>query len=139
MKRCGASSCTFGPRNSFQGVQVNAYDRTTMLTGGAVTTQIFRLDPTQAGDSYSFLPATYRFGAPPAGRNEFYAAIDSPPVASAFSTLTKVHIWKFHADFTTPANSTFTGPEDITVAGFIDAWDASKISPSDARSRSPGA
>jgi hypothetical protein len=123
---CGASSCTFGARNTFQGVQVNVYDRTTMLTGAPTTTQIFRLTPAQAGDSYSFLPATYRFGAPPAGRNEFYAAIDSPPTSDPFRVNTAVHIYKFHADFAVPANSTFTGPTDITVSGYIDAWNASE-------------
>jgi hypothetical protein len=123
---CGASSCTFGARNSFQGVQVNAYDRTTMLAGAATSTILFRKTPAQVGDSYSFLPATFRFGAPPAGRNEFYAAIDSPPTSDPFRVLNKVHIWQFHVDFATPANSTFTGPTDVTVADFTDAWDSTE-------------
>src|SRR4029453_9087981 len=29
-----------------------------------------------------------------------------------------LRLWKFHADFVTPANSTFTGPVEIPVASF---------------------
>jgi hypothetical protein len=123
---CGASSCTFGGRNSFQGIQVQAYDRTTMLTGGATTSVLFRRTPAQLGDTYTLLPGTFRFGAPPAGRNEFFASIDSPPVANAFNTLNTVHLWQFHVDFATPANSNFSGPTDVTVAGFTNAWDATE-------------
>src|SRR5260370_1234447 len=50
--------------NTFEGVQVNAWNRTQMLAGAAMSTIFFRLSPAAVGDSYSFLPATYRFGAP---------------------------------------------------------------------------
>ncbi|HEY8188006.1 MAG TPA: carboxypeptidase regulatory-like domain-containing protein, partial [Pyrinomonadaceae bacterium] len=123
---CGASSCTFGGRNSFQGIQVVAYDRSKMILGLAMTPIMFRLTPAQVGDTYTLIPATFRFGTPPVGRNEFFASIDSPPVANALSTLNKVHLWKFHVDFTTPANSTFTGPTDVTVNGFTNAWDSTE-------------
>jgi hypothetical protein len=124
---CGAASCTFGGRNSFQGVQVEAVDRTVMLTGAAVSRTIFRLTPAQLGDTYTLLPASFRFGTPPVGRNEFFASIDSPPVAQAFSTLTKVHVYKFHFDAAVPGNSTFTTtPTDITVNGFTNAWDSTE-------------
>jgi hypothetical protein len=123
---CGAALCTYGSRDSFQSVEVVALDRASMLTGGTATSVQFRLSPTAVGDSYSFVPATYRFGAPPSGRNEFFAAIDSPPVANWNTTLTKVHIWKFHVDFATPANSTFTQANDVTVNGFTNAWDSTE-------------
>ena len=29
-----------------------------------------------------------------------------------------LNVWKFHVDFTTPANSTFTGPTTLAVANF---------------------
>jgi hypothetical protein len=123
---CGAASCTYGGRNSFQGVEVVAFDRSTMLTGGAATSVQFILSPTDVADSYTFIPANYRFGAPPNGRNEFFAAIDSPAVANWNVPLTKVHIWKFHVDFTTPANSTFAQDNDVTVNSFINAWDSTE-------------
>jgi hypothetical protein len=123
---CGAISCTYGGRNSFQGVEVVAFDRSTMLTGGAAAMVQFILSPTDVAESYTFIPATYRFGAPPNGRNEFFAAIDSPAVVNAFNTLTKIHIWKFHVDFATPANSTFAQDNDVTVNGFINAWDVNE-------------
>jgi hypothetical protein len=34
---------------------------------------------------------------------------------------TKLSYWHFHVDFTTPANSTFTGPTDLTVASYSTA------------------
>src|SRR5439155_25012267 len=49
--------------------------------------------------------------APPAGSPEFFMDID--PSSGA------LNLWKFHADFTTPSNSTFTGPTSISgVAAF---------------------
>jgi hypothetical protein len=123
----GASSCANGTaKGSFEGVEINAYNRSQMLAGQTTTSILFRLTPAQLGDSYSFLPANFRFGTPPSGRNEFFAAIDSPATAQAFNTLNTVHIWKEHVDFTTPANSTLTGPTDITVNGFTDAWDSTE-------------
>src|ERR1035437_10359137 len=118
---CGGNSCT---RDTFEGVQLNVYDRTTMLAGAATSTQIFRLTPAETGDSYSLLPATFRFGTPPAGRNEFFASIDSPSTADWNTTLDKIHIWKLHSDIANPTNSSLTGPTDVTVNGFTNAWDS---------------
>ena len=124
---CGASSCTFGGRNSFQGVQVTAYDRSKMILGQGMTPINFSLTPATLGDTYTLIPATYRFGTPPVGRNEFFASIDSPAVVNAFNTLTKVHIWKFDFDEVTPGNSTFTSTAtDVTVSGFTNAWDSNE-------------
>src|SRR5207249_9047663 len=37
------------------------------------------------------------------------------------TTSTTLALWKFHVDWTTPANSTFTGPTTITVSSFAEA------------------
>jgi hypothetical protein len=111
----------------FQGVRVFAFDRASMLTGGAAHTIAFNITPAGLGDSYSLVPAGFRTGTPPAtGRDEFLISVDSP--ASGGVTLTQVHGWKFHVDFGTPANSTLglgvnhTPNANVTVAGFIDAF-----------------
>jgi hypothetical protein len=45
---------------------------------------------------------------PPAGSPNFYLNFG----------VNLLNLWKFHVDFTTPANSTFTGPVPIPVAPF---------------------
>jgi hypothetical protein len=116
-----------GVSESFEGVSVFALDRGSMLTGGPANAIGFTLSADDVGASYSFVAATFRTGnPPPAGRDEFVLAIDSP--ASGGVTLTQVHGRLFHVDFVTPANSTFgVGPNhlpnaEITVNGFVDAF-----------------
>ena len=112
---------------SFQGVRVFALDRGSMLSGGPANAIAFTLSAADVGASYSFVAATFRTGnPPPAGRDEFVLAIDSP--ATGGVTLTQVHGRLFHVDFAVPANSTFgVGPNhlpnaEITVNGFVDAF-----------------
>ena len=95
-----------GPILAFQGVRTFAFDRAAMLAGNPSPTAIaFTVPLAGVGDSYSFVPATFRTGtAPPAGRDEMVLAIDSP--ATGGVTLTQVHARFFHVDFVTPANST---------------------------------
>jgi hypothetical protein len=111
----------------FQGVRVFAFDRASMLTGGAANTIAFNIAPAGLGDSYSLVPAGFRTGsAPPSGRDEFLVSVDSP--ATGGVTLTQVHGWKFHVDFATPSNSTLglganhTPNANVTVNGFVDAF-----------------
>jgi hypothetical protein len=112
---------------TFNGVRVYALDRGSMLGGGPANAIGFTIPPAGLGDSYSLVAAGFRTGdPPPAGRDEFLVAIDSP--ASGGVTLTQVHGWLFHADFGTPANSTLglgvnhTPNAEITVNGFVDAF-----------------
>ncbi len=112
---------------SFQGVRVFALDRGSMLGGGPAHAIAFTLSAADVGASYSFVAATFRTGnPPPAGRDEFVLAIDSP--ATGGVTFTQVHGRLFHVDFAVPANSTFgIGPNhlpnaEITVNGFVDAF-----------------
>src|SRR5437764_3820565 len=117
----------FSSPTTFNGVRVFAFDRGSMLSGGPTNAIAFTIPIAGLGDSYSLVAATFRTGtAPPAGRDEFLLAIDSPP--SGGVTLTQVHGRFFHVDFVTPANSTLgvganhTPNAEITVTGFVDAF-----------------
>jgi len=117
----------FSSPTTFNGVRVYALDRASMLSGGPTHAIGFTIPTAGLGDSYSLVPASFRTGsAPPAGRDEFLLAIDSP--ASGGVTLTQVHGWLFHVDFAIPSNSTLgvganhTPNAQITVSGFIDAF-----------------
>lgn len=94
---------------TFLGTQVCAFDRAHMLTGAAATQQCFSTSSSFA----SLLPSTLDGSTqPPAG---------SPNYLLALNTTTSLGLWKFHVDFTTPANSTFTGPTNIPVASYAQA------------------
>ena len=116
-----------GPSLGFEGVRVFALDRASMLGGGPANAIGFTIGAADVGASYSFVAANFRAGnTPPAGRDEFILAIDSP--ATGGVTLTQIHGRLFHVDFATPGNSTFgVGPThqpnaEITVDGFVDAF-----------------
>ena len=120
----------FSNGSTFNGVRVFALPRLDMINGtGAPNANAIAFSITAAdiGAAYSLVPATFRTGLPPpAGTPEYFLAVDSP--ANADVVLTQVHAWQFHADFATPANSTFgvgaghTPNAEITVDGFVDAF-----------------
>ena len=117
----------FSNQTTFNGVRVFALDRTSMLSGGAANTVAFTIPTAGLGDSYSLVAASFRTGTPPpAGRDEFLLAVDSP--ANENTSLTQVKAWKFHVDFATPGNSTLgVGANHapnalITVNSFVEAW-----------------
>jgi uncharacterized membrane protein len=91
--------------NTFVGADACAYDRAKMLAGQAATQICF-----QQGSSVGGLLPSDLDGltAPPAG---------SPNFLVFFGT-NNLNLFKFHVDFATPANSTFTGPTVIPVAAF---------------------
>ncbi len=91
--------------NTFMGADSCAYNRTAMLAGTAAAQVCF-----QQGTAVGGLLPSDQDGltAPPAG---------SPNYQIYFGT-NSLQLYKFHVDFTTPANSTFTGPTNISVAAF---------------------
>ena len=112
---------------TFNGVRVYALDRSSMINGGPHPRGRVHDRCATLGDAYSLVPASFRTGSvPPAGRDEFLLAIDSP--VNGGVTLTKVKGWKFHVDFANPANSTLgvgrnhAPNAQITVNGFVDAF-----------------
>ncbi|MDE3136105.1 MAG: hypothetical protein KGL59_06005 [Acidobacteriota bacterium] len=92
-----------------------ALDRANMLAGNAATMQCFNgggypsLLPSDL-DGDSGAPGTT--AAPPAGSPNYF--ID-------FSSTNSLNLFKFHVDWTTPSNSTFTGPAVIPVTSFSEA------------------
>jgi hypothetical protein len=101
--------------NSFVGAAACALDRANMLVGNTSSMLCFR----QSTSVASLLPsdldgdsgASGSTSAPPAG---------SPDYFMNFGT-NSLNIWQFHVDWTTPSNSTFTGPVNIPVAAFSEA------------------
>jgi hypothetical protein len=91
---------------NFSGTKVCAWDRSKMLVGTAATQQCF-----QTSSLYGGLLPTDLDGAtlPPSGSPNYVVGLD---------TTTTIIFWKFHVDWTTPANTTFTGPTSLTVAGY---------------------
>jgi hypothetical protein len=115
---------------TFVGVRAFALDRAAMLAGQGQPNPnaiAFTIPIAGLGPSYSLVAANFRTGsAPPAGRDEFLLAIDSP--ATGGQTLTQVKGWLFHVDFANPNLSTIgiggnhTPNALITVNGFVEAW-----------------
>ena len=91
---------------TFAGSKVCAFDRAKMLAGDpAASQQCFQLSTSYGGLLPADLDGTT---PPPAGSPNFFMNFGA----------NSLNLWKFHVDFTTPANSTFTGPTNIPVAAF---------------------
>ena len=94
---------------SFLGAEDCAFNRANMVNGTAATQQCFTTSTSFGG----LLPATLDSSTqPPAG---------APNYVVALNTTTSLAFWKFHVDWNTPANSTFTGPSSIAVASYAQA------------------
>ena len=52
---------------------------------------------------------------PPSGAPNDFVALDTP------TTSNLLQYWKFHVDWTTPANSSLTGPTSVTVASYTNS------------------
>jgi hypothetical protein len=102
--------------STFAGAKACAFDRTAMLAGAAATQQCYQL-----GTSYGGLLPSDVDGAtaPPAGSPNFLLNFGS-------NTL---NLWKFHVDWTTPANTTLAGPTSIPVAAFSQACNGGNCIP----------
>ena len=93
--------------------RVIAFDRETMLVGGPMRAIYFDLTDYDSTNYYtSLLPANLRGPLPPTGSPEYFATLRTT------YTTGPIRIWEFAADWDTPANSTFTGPTNVTVPSF---------------------
>ncbi|HEY6308738.1 MAG TPA: hypothetical protein VI488_20035 [Candidatus Angelobacter sp.] len=100
---------TFQNGSTFIGAMPCAYDRASMLTGGAANAICFQQNSSVA----SLLPSDLDGSTPPpAGEPNFFVELAST---------SSLGLFKFHADFSVPANSTFTGPTTIPVTTFSEA------------------
>ena len=112
------SSRIFKNGSTYIGPMACAADRSQMLTGAAATLQCIQIKSTTLdGMLPSDLDGTT---APPTGSPNYYAIQG----ATGSNTL---DIYKFHVDFTTPANTTFTGPTAIPVAKYTQATSSSAV------------
>ncbi len=90
----------------FQGGAI-AFDRQAMLDGQPATMIEFN-----TGGQGGVLPSDLDgLSAPPPGSPNYFLTFDVGP--------DRLHMWAFHADFETPANSTFTQLDDILVDSFV--------------------
>jgi hypothetical protein len=94
--------------NTYKEVRVWAFNRADLEAGVPVRQLVVDLN-TATRDG--LLPGNMRRGgAPPAGRDQM--------LVSESQSLFAFEVWKFHVDFTTPANSTFTGPTNVSQTGY---------------------
>jgi len=92
----------------FRGPDACAIDRTAALGTAAPTMQCFQ----QKNTVGPLLPSDLDGAtAPPTGSPDYFATFGTNSLS----------VFKFHVDFVTPANSTFTGPTPIPVAAFTSA------------------
>jgi hypothetical protein len=106
------------------GVVACALDRANMLIGGTARTMQCFSDPNPIplnGTLYlkhSLIPADVDgTTAPPSGRHEYFLSIQNPPNDGKTTTSTKLNLWNFHVNWTTPTKSTFTKSQ-ITVPSY---------------------
>src|SRR6266446_1080629 len=100
----------FANGSTFTGSKVCAYNRTAMLAGQAATQQCFNTSNQFGGLLPSDLDGAQQ---PPAGSPNYVVGLGSAANQLAY--------WKFHVDWTTPANTTFTGPSTLATANFSEA------------------
>lgn len=94
--------------NTFVGARLCAYNGAAMRSGTAAQEQCFQLSNAYGG----VLPADVDgLTAPPAGTDEYFLNFGS----------SSLNTWRFHVDFTTPSNTTLTGPITTTTANFAEA------------------
>jgi hypothetical protein len=100
----------FANGSTFSGARACALDRAAMLAGQAATQQCFDTSTSYGG----ILPSDLDGHAqPPAGSPDYLVGLGT--------TATTLAYWKFHVDWATPANSTFTGPTALAVAAYDEA------------------
>jgi hypothetical protein len=98
----------FDNGRTFAGAKLCAYDRNSMLANLPASQQCFQLSSGYGGVLPGDLDGA---AAPPAG---------APAPFANFST-NSLNIWRFHVDWTTPANTSLAGPLNLAVAAFTPA------------------
>jgi hypothetical protein len=106
------------------GVVACALDRTNMLIGGTARAMQCFSDPNPIPPNgtlylkHGLIPADLDgTTAPPSGRHEYFLSIQNPLNDGKTTTSTKLNLWNFHVNWTTPTKSTFTKSQ-ITVPSY---------------------
>jgi hypothetical protein len=114
------------PNNEYQeiGVVACVFDRTNILINGVARAQQCFSNPSPIPPSgalylaHSLMPADIdSTTAPPTGRHEYFVSIQNPPADGKTLTSTKLNLWNFHVNWTTPKSSTFVKSQ-ITVPSY---------------------
>ena len=101
-----------GWNGNFVGPAACVVDRNRMLQGKSATMQCFNTINAKFG---TMVPSDLDGSTPPpAGAAAYFMNFD-------YGTLHSLDIWRFHVNWSTPANSGFTGPTVIAVAPFTEA------------------
>ncbi len=110
---------TFNMFSPYTGGRVCTFDRAKMLNGLAATAQCFNTGTTYHSPLAADLDGST---APPAGAPNYIVALNN-------GNSNQLAFFKFHVDWTTPANSTFTGPTNLAVASYARACGGSNCIP----------
>ncbi len=114
------------PDNSYQeiGVVACALDRTNMIVNGTARAMQCFSNPSPIPTNgalylgHSLIPADIdNTTAPPSGRHEYFVSIQNPTANGTATTSTKLNLWNFHVNWTTPSLSTFT-KSSLTVTSY---------------------
>lgn len=103
-----------GGGNTFVGAESCAMDRTSMLAGNTATQQCFTTSSSYGGILASDVDGTT---PPPSGADNVQLALGT--------TSTTLAYWRFHVDWANTANTTFSGPTNLTVASYTPACGSS--------------
>jgi hypothetical protein len=93
----------------FTGAESCAMNRAKMLTGAAAKSVCFQRNTAD----FALLPADIDGSRPPAA--------GSPNYQLDLASSTALNLYKFHVDFVTTSNSTFSGPTKLTISSYTDA------------------
>ncbi len=93
---------------AFLGAEPCAFDRASMLAGGKANMICFTPNP----NNFGFLPSDLDGTTlPPTGAPNHYVELGN--------LTNELSEYDFHVDFTNPKNSTFTGPNNVTVPNYV--------------------
>ncbi|MEY2539192.1 MAG: hypothetical protein QOG67_2932 [Verrucomicrobiota bacterium] len=103
----------YAANSTFNNVRVWAFNKAQMYAGNpGVQVVSFDAPSKISGVSvFTMLPSNARAqaGTPPSGSPNYFASV--------WGLTNTVRVWKFHADWNNTANSTFTGPTNVTTSG----------------------
>ncbi|MGO4885351.1 MAG: hypothetical protein ACLP59_31680 [Bryobacteraceae bacterium] len=98
----------------YEGSSACAVDRSQMLIGQTATMQCIQIAGT-GNQLLGMLPCDWDGPTAPPGGTPNYFMIEGPAKSNS------LQLYRMHVDFTTPANTTLTGPVDIAVAPYTAA------------------
>ncbi|CAG0937768.1 hypothetical protein TFLX_06723 [Thermoflexales bacterium] len=106
---CPNSTCSSA---SYKEARVYALNLQKMESGAVLTANDAQAKDT-SGSYFTLMPSNARGSTPPVGTPNYFVGEST--------TVYAWNVFKFHVDFTTPANSTFTGPTNVSQASYTTA------------------